>query len=186
MKHLANLPRQLLHGRRGWLGFSACVACWLRQNAGVATELMGPAICRGVAALALVAAAAAPARSELPPWVYGDDQRRAPLVVEIRVERSQAHGPIQTLQAKVLAVRRQSKGLALRPGSLLEILFNRRPAQPMGWAGPNPIPVLAPGTRTLAWLSPLPNQEPTHAPHRFAPAAGGRSFGPSLEEVMEP
>ena len=186
MKHPANLPRQLLHGRRGWLGFSACVACWLRQNAGVATELMGPAICRGVAALALVAAAAAPARSELPPWVYGDDQRRAPLVVEIRVERSQAHGPIQTLQAKVLAVRRQSKGLALRPGSLLEILFNRRPAQPMGWAGPSPIPVLAPGTRTLAWLSPLPNQEPTHAPHRFAPAAGGKSFGPSLEEVMEP
>ena len=152
----------------------------------MATELMGPTICRGFAALALVAAAAAPARSELPPWVYGDDQRRAPLVAEIRVDRSQARGPIQTLKAKVLTVRRQIKGLALRPGSLIEIVFNRPPTQPMGWAGPSPIPVLSPGTRTLAWLSPLPNQEPTQAPYRFAPAAGGRSFGPSLEDVMEP
>ena len=107
-------------------------------------------------------------------------------MAEIRVERSRARGPIQTLQAKVLAVRRQGKGLTLRPGSLIEIVFNHPPTQPMGWTGPSPIPVLSTGTRTLAWLSPLPNQEPTHAPYRFAPAAGGRSFGPSLEDVMEP
>jgi hypothetical protein len=132
MKRFANLARHLLHGRTGWLRFSALVACSLQQSAGVATELMGPAICRGVAALALVAAAA-PARSELPPWVYGDDQR-------------------------------QGKGLTLRPGSAIEIVFNRPPAQPMGWTGPSPIPVLSAGTRTLAWLSPLPNQEPTRFP----------------------
>ena len=49
------------------------------------------------------------------------------------------------------------------------------PPRPQGWAGPSPLPLLRPGQRLPAWLAP--------DPPLFRPAAGGRSFGPSLEEA---
>lgn len=164
---------------------------------------MGPRGLRIAAALTLLICFAAPARSELPPWVYGDDQRQAPVLVEIQLERSQARGPLQLLRARLLRIRRQPEDLLLRPGDLIEIAFSRPPQRPLGWAGPSPIPVLPIGRRVLAWLTPLPadatiTATPTPTPtatatatatadlRRFAPAAGGRSFGPSLEDVLEP
>ena len=143
------------------------------------------------AALTRLVCFAAPARAELPPWVYGEEQRQAPLVAEIQVERSQARGPLQLLRARLLRIRRQPKTLLLRPGELIEIAFSRPPQPPLGWAGPSPIPVLPGGRRALAWLTPLPADSTPRAKanaglRRFAPAAGGRSFGPSLEDLLEP
>ena len=136
-------------------------------------------------ALGLGAGAAAPARSELPPWVYGDEQRRAPVVAEIRVEQSQTNGQLQTLRARLLSVQRQPAGLLLSPGNLIEVVYRRPTERPMGWVGPSPIPVLQRGTRSAAWLSPLSSFAATPSLRRFAPAAGGKSFGPSFEESFE-
>ncbi|MCX5969229.1 MAG: hypothetical protein NTV57_16670 [Cyanobacteria bacterium] len=63
----------------------------------------------------LLICATAPARSELPPWAYGDDQRRAPVVVELQVDQSQARGQLQVLRARLRSIRRQPLGLLLRP-----------------------------------------------------------------------
>ena len=101
-------------------------------------------------ALGLWAVAAAPAGSELPPWIYGDEQRRAPVVAEIRGELSQARGQIQNLRARLLSVQRQPAGLLLSPSNLIEIVYRRPAERPMGWVGPSPIPVLQRGTRSAA------------------------------------
>ncbi len=146
---------------------------------------MDQLVSRAAAAL-LLACVAAPARAELPPWVYGDEQRRAPLLAEIRVERSLSKGLIQTLRARLLDIRRQSLQPPLRPGGLIEIVYERPPQRPFGWAGPSAIPVLAPGSRSLAWLTPLPSTAAMAGLRRFAPAAGGQSFGPSLEAMQDP
>lgn len=121
-----------------------------------------------------------PARAELPPWVYGEEQREAPVRLElevIRVQRWPALRPQQLLvRARVLSVLRQPRGGLLRPGVPLELHYPLPKAQPEGWVGPSPLPQLAVGQRVPAWLAP-----DRSAPGRYRPAAGGRSFGPSME-----
>jgi len=146
---------------------------------------MDQTLSRAAAALLLVGLTA-PAWAELPPWVYGDEQRRAPLLAEIRIEQNRSHGLQQTLKARLLSIRRQSLQPPLRSGSLIEIVYERPPQRPLGWAGPSPIPVLPPGSRSWAWLAPMPSPVATPGLRRFAPAAGGKSFGPSLETLQDP
>ena len=126
-----------------------------------------------------------PGRAELPPWVYGAEQRQAPLQLELRVLRVQTlPGPPQAqleLQARVLAVRRQGQGAALRPGDSIRVRYPLPPLRPSGWVGPAPLPLLRAGEQRPAWLAPDPA-----LPGIYRPAAGGRSFGPSLEDVAEP
>ena len=126
----------------------------------------------GLAALALPA----PGRAELPPWVYGQEQRQAPLRAEIQVLRVQLD-PGREVQAQVrlITIQRQPLPPRLRPGQTIRVAYTLPPPRPQGWAGPSPLPLLRPGQRLPAWLAP--------DPPLFRPAAGGRSFGPSLEEA---
>ncbi|MFM7652229.1 MAG: hypothetical protein ACKO5M_04775 [Vulcanococcus sp.] len=120
------------------------------------------------------------ARAELPPWVYGQEQRQAPLRLELEVLTVQtwpADQPDQLrVQARVLAVMRQPRGGHLRPGDRLQLRYAIPPQHPGGWVGPAPLPWLKAGQRVPAWLAPDPD-----APGTYRPAAGGRSFGPSME-----
>ena len=120
------------------------------------------------------------ARAELPPWVYGQEQRQAPLRLELEVLTVQPWPALQPdqllVQARVLAVLRQPRGGRLRPGDRLQLRYALPPRHPEGWVGPAPLPLLSPGQRVPAWLAPDPD-----APGSVRPAAGGRSFGPSME-----
>ena len=122
-----------------------------------------------------------PARAELPPWVYAEEQRQAPLRLELQVLRAVASGEQLQVRARVLVIQRQRSPLRLRPGNTIELRYPLPPPRPRGWVGPSPIPRLVVGERVSAWLTPLSGQ-----PGLFAPAAGGRSFGPSLEDVQDP
>jgi hypothetical protein len=146
---------------------------------------MAQLLSRAAAALLLVGVAS-PAWAELPPWVYSDEQRRAPLVAEIRIEQNQSQGLLQTLRARVLSIRRQSLQPPLRSGSMIEIAYERPAQRQLGWAGPSPIPELPPGSRSWAWLTPLASTATRASLRRFTPAAGGKSFGPSLETLQDP
>ena len=141
----------------------------------------------GLAALALPA----PVRAELPPWVYGQEQRQAPLRAEIQVLQVQLDPERQVrARLRLLAIQRQPLPARLRPGQTIVVAYTLPPARPQGWAGPSPLPLLRPGQRLPAWLAPEPQ---TAAPAvaaasdgaLFRPAAGGRSFGPSLEEARQ-
>lgn len=119
----------------------------------------------------------APARAELPPWVYGQEQRQAPLRAEIRVLQVQLDPERQVrARLRLLAIQRQPLPARLRPGQTIVVAYTLPPERPQGWAGPSPLPLLRPGQRLPAWLSPDPV-----AVALYRPAAGGRSFGPSLE-----
>lgn len=145
---------------------------------------------RGAGGLALALATLAlapplPARAELAPWVYGDQQRRAPLVVDLRVLEvaplpAGAEG--LRLRGRVLAVRRQGPGGRVRPDQVLTL---RLPAPPragqLPMVGPAPLRPPAVGSRVTAWLQPA-----TERAALWLPAAGGRSFGPSLEASQDP
>ncbi|QCH13609.1 hypothetical protein CB0101_00500 [Synechococcus sp. CB0101] len=125
-------------------------------------------------------------RAELPPAVYAQEHRQAPYALELLVRSVHRTGSVaagQQLQvvAQVLEVKRQPAGARLKPGDQIRLSYGLPPARPQGWAGPSPVPPLEPGERVPAWLSPDPA-----GPGRFQPAAGGRSFGPSLEAVVEP
>ena len=125
-------------------------------------------------------------RAELPPVVYAQEQRQAPYALELLVRSVHRTGSVaagQQLQvvAQVLEVKRQPAGARLKPGDQIRLSYGLPPARPQGWAGPSPVPPLEPGERVPAWLSLDPAQ-----PGHFQPAAGGRSFGPSLEAVVEP
>ena len=126
----------------------------------------------------------APARAELPPWVYGQEQREAPLRLELEVlavQRWPTLQPTQLLaQVRVLAVLRQPRAGRLRPGDRLQLRYPLPPARPSGWVGPAPLPLLTPGQRVPAWLAPDPAD-----PGLVRPAAGGRSFGPAMEAFRE-
>ena len=126
----------------------------------------------------------APARAELPPWVYGQEQREAPVRLELEVltvQRWPALQPDQLLvQARVLSVLRQPRGSRLRPGDRLQLRYSLPPQHPSGWVGPAPLPLLAAGQRVPAWLTPDPA-----VPGAYRPAAGGRSFGPVMEAFRE-
>ena len=125
-------------------------------------------------------ASSPPVRAELPPWVYGQQQREAPLRLELEVlavQRWPALQPQQLLvQARVLAVVRQPRGARLRPGDRLQLRYPLPPQHPSGWVGPAPLPLLSAGQMVPAWLTPDPA-----ATGLYRPAAGGHSFGPSLE-----
>jgi hypothetical protein len=141
----------------------------------------------GLAALVLPA----PVRAELPPWVYGQEQRQAPLRAEIQVLQVQLDPERQVrARLRLLAIQRQPLPARLQPGQTIVVAYTLPPARPQGWAGPSPLPLLRPGQRLPAWLAPEPQ---TAAPAAavasdgalFRPAAGGRSFGPSLEEARQ-
>ena len=141
----------------------------------------------GLAALVLPA----PVRAELPPWVYGQEQRQAPLRAEIQVLQVQLDPERQVrARLRLLAIQRQPLPARLQPGQTIVVAYTLPPARPQGWAGPSPLPLLRPGQRLPAWLAPEPQ---TAAPDAavasdgalFRPAAGGRSFGPSLEEARQ-
>ena len=134
------------------------------------------------ASLALLAALPGPARAELPPWVYGEEQRGAPLQAELQVLAVQVSpaGELRA-QARLLRIVRQPLPPRLRPGQTIAVAYSLPPARPQGWVGPAPLPRLRAGQRLPAWLAPDPAQAGV-----YRPAAGGRSFGPSLEAVREP
>jgi hypothetical protein len=132
----------------------------------------------------LLLTALQPARAELPPWVYAEEQRRAPLRLALQVLRAVARGEQLQVRGVVLAIHRQRSPLRLRPGDTIELRYPVAPPRPRGWVGPSPIPRLQAGERVSAWLTPLSGQP--GQPGLWAPAAGGRSFGPSLEDVQDP
>ena len=139
-----------------------------------------------IALTALTLGEAPSARAELPPWVYGQEQRRAPVVLELLVRsvHTMAAGaePKQLrAQAQVLAVKRQPAASRLRPGDAITVRYALPVSRPAGWVGPAPLPLLQAGERLSAWLAPDPA-----LPGVYQPAAGGRSFGPSLEAVQDP
>ena len=126
------------------------------------------------------------ARAELPPWVYGQEQRQAPYVLELLVRsvHTMAAGaePEQLrVQSQVLEVKRQPAASRLRAGDAITLRYALPVSRPAGWAGPAPLPSLQAGERLPAWLAPDPS-----LPGVYQPAAGGRSFGPSLESVQDP
>ena len=129
---------------------------------------------------------ASAARAELPPWVYGQEQRQAPylldlLVRSVHTRRSGAEEELLEVQAQVLEVKRQPPAARLSAGAAITLRYAIPPSRPSGWVGPSPVPVLQPGERLPAWLAPDPS-----LPGVFLPAAGGRSFGPSLESMRDP
>jgi hypothetical protein len=153
-------------------------------------RIAGPGALTGLSCFAALLLRA-PARAELPPWVYGQEQRQAPLRAEIQVLQVQLDPERQVrARLRLLAIQRQPLPARLRPGQTIVVTYTLPPARPQGWAGPSPLPLLRPGQRLPAWLAPEPQ---TAAPAAaavsngalFRPAAGGRSFGPSLEEARQ-
>ena len=125
-------------------------------------------------------------RAELPPWVYGQEQRQAPYALELLVRSvhstgTAAAGQRLQVQAQVVEVKRQPPGARLKPGDRIMLGYALPQPRPQGWVGPSPLPQLEPGERMPAWLTLDPDR-----PGSYQPAAGGRSFGPSLETVVEP
>jgi len=85
------------------------------------------------------------------------------------------------VQAQVVQVKRQPQKARLQRGDQITVAYPVAPQLPAGWVGPAPIPTLRLGEQRPAWLSLDPSGRGV-----FQPAAGGRSFGPSLEAVHDP
>ncbi len=139
----------------------------------------------GLALSAITLGWAPTVQAELPPWVYGQEQRQAPYALELLVRsvHSKASGtePKQLqVQAQVLQVKRQPPGARLRAGDCITLRYPFPPAALQ--AGParrhcrccKRVNACQPGWRRI-----LPCR-------LLQPAAGGRSFGPSLEREQEP
>jgi hypothetical protein len=122
-----------------------------------------------------------PARAELPPWVYGQQQRAAPLRLTLMLEKPRRHGPWIEARARILAVIRQPSGSALQAGQRIGLRLPLPPPRQAGFVGPAPVRLPERGLRVDAWLAPLAGQ-----PGWYQPVAGGYSFGPSLEDQREP
>jgi hypothetical protein len=120
-------------------------------------------------------------RAELPPWVYGEQQRRAPVVVRLRVLQAVRAGNEARVRGQVLRVWRQPGTASLKPGQAIGLRYSLPPEHALGWAGPSPLPLPRVGEVFNAWLQPVQGSLDT-----FAPAAGGRSFGPLMEDSREP
>ncbi|MEB3301247.1 MAG: hypothetical protein VKN56_04680 [Cyanobacteriota bacterium] len=121
------------------------------------------------------------ARAELPPWAYAEQQRQAPVVVELEVLRAaQVASQWQVLGRVVKVIRQPSTG-RLHSNQRLIIRYPLPEGRSAGMVGPAPVPLLHRGEKVRAWIQPLPGEL-----GNFAPAAGGRSFGPPMEEVVEP
>jgi len=126
-----------------------------------------------------------PARAELAPWVYGEQQRQAPLVVELLILEvsplPKAEAGIR-VRGRVRSVRRQVPGGGVRSGQVLTLRLPPLPARsPMPMVGPSPLRPPTVGALVTAWLEPAADRSAL-----WRPAAGGRSFGPSLEASLDP
>jgi hypothetical protein len=120
-------------------------------------------------------------RAELPPWVYGEQQRRAPVVVRLRVLQSVREGSEADVRGEVLRVWRQPGNAVLKPGQAIGLRYPLPPERKPGLVGPSALRLPRQGEELNAWLQPIQGQRDT-----FSPAAGGQSFGPSLEAFRQP
>ena len=118
---------------------------------------------------------AGPARAELPPQVYREQQRAAPESLEIRVrsvKSSRTKKADHTLithnvDADVQKVARTATGL--KPGATITIRYTQRvPDQPL--PGPSEVPTLKKAQVCPAFLARMKKE------NTYAPAAGGYSF----------
>jgi hypothetical protein len=132
-------------------------------------------------AVGLLVHASPAALAELPPWAYGEQQRQAPVVVGLVVISASGGTEEVALRCRLIQVIRQPPNGQLRAGQTLVLRYPVPPSRQPAMVGPSPLPVLRPGQKATAWLSPIPGQLAT-----FRPAAGGKSFGPSMEEAVEP
>lgn len=123
----------------------------------------------------------AAARAELPPWAYGEQQRQAKVVMQLKVHEVVPVGVELKARCWVLKVLRQPPSGQLRPGQRIELRYPLPSQRQPGMVGPSPLRALSPDEAVTAWLNPIPEEI-----GRFAPAAGGRSFGPPMEMVWEP
>lgn len=130
---------------------------------------------------ALAAVMPAPAQAELPPWAYGEQQRQAKVVTQLRIESVVPLGGELKARCWVLKVLRQPPSGQLRAGQRIALRYSLPSQRPPGLVGPSPLRALRPGEVVTAWLNPILGDL-----GHFAPAAGGRSFGPSMEQVREP
>lgn len=121
------------------------------------------------------------ARAELPPWVYGEQQRQAPVVLRLTVEQGSTRGGDLHAQGRVLQVIRQPKGGQLKAGQRIWLVYGLPEPRPVAMVGPAPLRRLQAGETVTAWLQPIPSTRSA-----FSPAAGGKSFGPTMEEALEP
>lgn len=121
------------------------------------------------------------AQAELPPWVYGDQQRQAKVVTQLKVQDVVPVGVELRARCWVLKVLRQPPNGQLRAGQRLELRYPLPSQRQPGVVGPSPLRALSPGETITAWLNPIPGHI-----GQFAPAAGGRTFGPPMEQVWEP
>lgn len=133
------------------------------------------------ASLAALGVNPAVVRAELPPWVYGEQQRQAPVVVRLQVLQAEREGGEARVRGRVLRVWRQPATSGLKAGQTIGMRYSLPPERAPGWAGPSSLPLPRQGQELTAWLQPINGTAAT-----FAPAAGGRSFGPSLEGLKEP
>lgn len=176
-----NLLRGLRHPQAcGLARFLPLTGSRTRASRALTPLLLAPLSLGG-----LTLASALPARAELAPWVYGEQQRRAPLVVDLRVLEvaplpAGAEG--LRLRGRVLAVRRQARGGGVRTDQVLTLRLPPLPrATQPPMVGPAPLRPPVVGSRVTAWLQPAPERAAL-----WLPAAGGRSFGPSLETSLDP
>jgi len=103
------------------------------------------------------------------------------VVVRLRVREAERAGDEARVSGEVLRVWRQPRDLSLHRGQALKLRYTLPPRGGPGVVGPSSLPLPQVGETVTAWLQPLPGPGPS-----FAPAAGGRSFGPSLETFKEP
>lgn len=132
-------------------------------------------------ALALGLPSPLAARAELPPWAYAEQQRQAPVVVELEVLSAAKVASHWQVLGRVVKVIRQPSTGRLHANQRVTIRYPLPEGRTAGMVGPAPVPLLRRGEKVKAWIHPLPGEFGS-----FAPAAGGRSFGPPMEEVMEP
>jgi hypothetical protein len=135
------------------------------------------------ASLALLVLGVSPSvvRAELPPWVYGDQQRRAPVVVRLRVLQAERSGSEARVSGQVMRVWRQPDATVLKSGQTIGVRYALPPEREPAMVGPSTLPLPRKGDVVNAWLQAIPGQN-----LMFAPAAGGRSFGPLMEGFREP
>jgi hypothetical protein len=121
------------------------------------------------------------AQAELPPWAYGEQQRQAKVVMKLKVQGVVPVGGELKARCWVLKVLRQPPSGQLRTGQRVELRYTLPNWRQPGLVGPSPLRALNPGEEITAWLNPIAGER-----GHFAPAAGGRSFGPAMEQVWEP
>lgn len=120
-------------------------------------------------------------RAELPPWAYGEQQRQAPVVVRLAVRDASRIGSDWQVRGQVVEVIRQPSHGQLKARQWIQLSYALPDQHAPQMVGPAPVPLLRPGQLVTAWIEPV-----TGVIGQFRPAAGGRSFGPAMERVLEP